>query len=259
MTKIATFLLLISVVVVAVWGVFGQPAANNLSDAAEGETLKLLSELSDEELAALSQNENEDEGDRSILQPLPDARAGSASSGAEVDAVPLPFVKLSPKLLCMSVGEFREEADMNRLEEDLRDKGLKVARISREIEGSGPYSVYISPMSSAEEALNLVGLLRSDGLDAIIIREGSLENGVSLGVFRSDVNSADLVARARALDYNVLRRQQAVAMTVYELFLSGPEGSLKDEDFWQKVRSEFDGIEVEEKSCEEVASVSNFQ
>ena len=223
-----------------------------------GQPLKLLYELSDAELAELTMQVG-------VLEP--DLESSAADAGGDlsqpliessaVELEPEPVLELEP--VCYLVGEVRDAAIAATLGAQLERSGYEVSRTTRFVEEPGPYVVFIDPQPSSAEANALVASLESNGIESIIIRDPPRENGLSLGIFRSEENSAGLVSRARALGFDVKRSQSLEEIELFRFFLSGSEANPIGANFWQQIRTEFEGVQVEEKSCEEVASTGNFQ
>lgn len=262
-------------VLVAVLGLTDKSDVQVSDKVLEGEHLRLLSEISDEEFGRLALPEGAGETDEEEVQDVVsetqttlEPEADIVASGVALDTGEVPSLSdleeqtpntYSAEPVCYNLGEFRSLDDLSDIERRLEAFEAETLRVTRLLEEPGPYMVYIPPMDSETEARNIVALLRSDGLDSIIIRDPPFINGVSLGVFRSDTNSADLVSRVRGLDYNVQRRQMMSTVELHSLVLSGPQVADIEENFWQEIRDDFDEIQVLQKSCDEVASASNFQ
>ncbi len=132
---------------------------------------------------------------------------------------------------------------------ELERSGYDVVRSVRFVEELGPYMVHTESQASPAAASALVEALRKDGLESIMMREPPYQNGVSLGVFQSDENSASLVAHAKKLGYDVQRRRLPEEVELIKFFLSNPQAKAIADSFWQKIRSEFPEIQIEEKSC----------
>lgn len=249
MARPITYVLIVLCVLVALWGLVDQPKAPSASDELAGTSLKLLAELSDEELGALALPVGAGE----ILDDVP------VQLLPYVSQEPASEVVVAPGPKCLLVGELRDIDEAERLEQMIEDKGASIISVTRIIEELGPYMVYVQPKASAAEALEIVEALRESRVESLIIRDGTYENGVSLGVFRSEENSAALVSRVRALGYDVRRRRMSVQKELYSLQVSGSVVANIEEVFWQDIRSNYEGVKVEEKNCDEVASAGNFQ
>ena len=151
--------------------------------------------------------------------------------------------------VCYEVGEVRDPTVAVDLGVELERSGYDVVRSVRFVEELGPYMVHTESQASPAAASALVEALRKDGLESIMMREPPYQNGVSLGVFQSDENSASLVAHAKKLGYDVQRRRLPEEVELIKFFLSNPQAKAIADSFWQKIRSEFPEIQIEEKSC----------
>ena len=272
MIKAATYLLGAIFIVVSIMWLTDGSNSGSADIVREGESLKLLYELSDAELAEVilgMQAEapgvgNTEESEELPIEELPEEILVAESvpeSEPQLELEPEPEPQPEPELepVCYSIGEVRDPEIAAALGAQLEKSGYDVFRMSRVVEELGPYMVHTDSHPTAEAALEVVEDLLSDGIESIIIRDDPYENGVSLGVFQSEENSARLVAYARELGYDVNRRQLPEEVELFSFLLSSAQTDVIEDSFWAEVRTEFDGVQVEEKSCEEVASASNFQ
>lgn len=281
MSKVATFFLLITCVAIAGYCLLNAKEAPDVRADSEGKTLKLLSELTDEELERAMSGQ-----DISIplVQPEPlepsESSESSVQAGADIDIdqspETLPEAESTPdqaqasapevavveevEPACMLVGEYTTRAKLSSLKRSLNKiPDIEMTDVEREEEVFRDYFVYIEPVTSRQAAVQIVRDLRSDGVESFVINNPPFENGISLGVFKNDENSAEFVRRLRGLDYDVIRQKRNKTTTFYSVFLKAENETLVDEAFWQEIRRDFSDIQVTEKSCEEVASASNFQ
>lgn len=216
----------------------------------EGERLTLLSEVTDAELAVLT-----GEASAELDPEEPDVSVSPEYLDASLEEV-----KLSPvELGCVFIGELSDADDALKLERFVRARGAEVIGMTRIVEELGSYFVYVDPLPTQAEAISVINSLRDVGIDSIITRGGENENGVSLGVFRSEENSAALAARVRDLGVDARRRRLSVESELYSVLVGGSVVPDIEEEFWDEIRSNYPGISVEKKACDEVASDTNFQ
>lgn len=227
-----------------------EPEINAARLGDEGERIRLLSEVTDAELEVLMSG-----ADAAVI---PDELDISVSSG--LGEAPLEEVKVSPvELGCVFIGELENADDALKLERFVRARGADVLQMTRIVEELGSYFVYVDTLPTEADAQDVIASLRRAGIDSIIVRGGENNNGVSLGVFRSEANSAALAARVRDLGVDARRRRLSVESELYSVLVSGSVVPDIEEEFWDEIRSNYGDISVEKKACDEVASDTNFQ
>lgn len=151
-------LLLANIGLFAWFQIWGRPApveTNRPETVEKGERIRLLREMPEGELAAVEKSR----------------QAGSRSRGSEQGEV------------CTIVGPFEEEYQgldiVERLQALQVDAGLREI----EMEGDMRYWVFLTPLGSSREAFNRLRELQAGGVDSYVIPKGSLENGISFGIF----------------------------------------------------------------------------
>ena len=293
MMKAVTYMLAAICVVVSIMWLTDGPSSSAVETVREGESLTLLYELSDAELASLTGDEvlankvmeevvseaeenavveteidiepeaaaeespvetaaEESPAETLVAEGVPSVEAALAKEAALAQEAALSEVsenEIESEPVCYEVGEVRDPTVAVDLGVELERSGYDVVRSVRFVEELGPYMVHTESLASPAAASALVEALRKDGLESIMIREPPYQNGVSLGVFQSDENSASLVAHAKKLGYDVQRRRLPEEVELIKFFLSNPQAKAIADSFWQKIRSEFPEIQIEEKSC----------
>lgn len=259
MVRSATYILIVLCVLAALWGLMDKSAPPAPADTLDGTPLRLLSELTDEEIGGL-----ELPGD---INEIPQKELVNEFSASPSDAEALEVVAVqSPSLGkeaiqsgCLLVGELKDLGEAQKLVRQIAAEGADTILVTRIVEEFGPYMVYIPPKSDVDEAIAAVESLRANRIESIVIRDGTYKNGVSLGVFRSEANSAAFLSRIQGLGYDARRRRQTREEELHSILVSGLLEANIEERFWVEVRSDYEDLSVTEKNCDEVASAGNFQ
>jgi len=186
-----------------------------------GDRLKLLAEVSDEELDRL------------------------VEGGGDGN----PARRLNRKV-CYFVGEAKEKPRILELAESIANEGAETILVERIVKRFGSHMVYVPPGVNIEAARSTLDSLVNDGVEAVLIRDGPNVNGVSLGVFRSEENSAALLEKVRGLGYEVRRRRLSVETSLHGVQVVVPETIHIDESFWQGMRDKNADLQVDEKYCD---------
>ena len=120
---------------------------------------------------------------------------------------------------CLRGGGFEDRRVLAGVEEWLESRGAEVFALRRERHrSSGNFQVYLPPLADREAAAATVREIRARGVrDVDIIRTGSLENGISFGVYRVTENTRRRVASLERLGYPV--RTRKTGKVVHRYFL----------------------------------------
>lgn len=227
----------------------GKPSVAPVAPVAEDEaaaSISLVSEVDPDELAPAQAQPpapvNRDPGPQ-----RPPASAQSVTSDA----------------LCTLVGPFDEDYQGEDVARRLR--ALQVEASLREIEMQGQmrYWVYLAPLNSSQEAFRKLRELQAAGIDSYVIPKGSLENGISFGIFseieRAQVLTKELQDRGFAAEFRE-EPQTYLERWVVLGALGGAEddGGVSPEsvadDFWEQLQLDYPDIGRRQNLCSEIRS-----
>ncbi|MBY6191737.1 hypothetical protein KUV22_14985 [Microbulbifer agarilyticus] len=200
------------------------------------DTISLVSELDPEDLAARAPA-------AAAQPPVPPV--------AEADTVADP--------LCTMVGPFDEayqgEDVVRRLqalqvEADLRDI---------EMQGQMRYWVYLAPLNSSKDAFRKLRELQAAGVDSYVIPKGSLENGISFGIFSEIDRAQSLTEELRARGFDAEYREEPqtylerwVVLSSASPAVDGGSPELVGEEFWQQLQLDYPDIGRRQNVCSEI-------
>lgn len=160
---------------------------------------------------------------------------------------------------CVISGPFETRNEAELLADQVSSLGLDTAVFSRKTETSGSIMVYIEPFVSAQEAQRELRVLQSSGVDSFVIADGELDNGISLGVFRTRQNALTQQVRIERLGYETNTRQFMVEEDEFYVNSGGGVLDALADDYWANIANEYKDISIEQKACNEVASEGDFQ
>ncbi len=207
------------------------------------DSISLVSELDPEELAARAP---------AVATPSP------AEPVVEAGKVADP--------LCTMVGPFAEayqgEDVVRRLqalqvEADLRDI---------EMQGQMRYWVYLAPLNSSKEAFRKLRELQAAGVDSYVIPKGSLENGISFGIFSEIERAQSLTEELRGRGFSAEYREEPQTYLERWVVLGGDAPAaesgaqvLVGEEFWQQLQLDYPDIGRRQNVCSEIREASAEQ
>ena len=210
------------------------------ADMGADNSIALVSEVSPQELAQRSTAQQREAAPK---QPKP--------------AVTAPETPVAGEALCTMVGPFPEAYQGEDVAQRLR--ALEVDADSREIEMQGQmrYWVYLSPLGSRREAFRKLRELQAAGIDSYVIPKGSLENGISFGIFseieRAQSLKAELNEQGFAAEF---REEPQTYLEHWVVFAGGDEGQLAA-DFWQQLQLDYPEIDRRQNLCKEIVDAGS--
>ena len=174
--KLAFLLLVLVNVALFAWqhGVFGRFAESGR------EPERIARQVEPERIRVLSEREVQVLRERAAAQ----SRAAAAATPPPSAPVNGAGIDLSVAQACVEFGDFIGP-DLARVETALLRLGLGSRQSARTVEAPGWYLVYLPPFKTRAEADRAVAELKKSGVkDLLVLTEGPLRLGVSLGSFR---------------------------------------------------------------------------
>ena len=172
--KLAFLLLLLLNVALFAWqqGAFGHFAESGR------EPERIARQLQPDRIRVLSEKDVQELRERA-------SQARVANAAAPTPAAPTPAAPdLSLPQACVEFGDF-QASDVARVEAALLQLGLGSRQTARPVEVPGWYMVYVPPFKTRPEAERAAGEIAKRGVkDLLVLGEGPLKLGISLGSFR---------------------------------------------------------------------------
>lgn len=135
-------------------------------------------------------------------------RSDLTQGGAEVEASGIvdeagqSKIKLQDTAACYRIGPLLDP-DMARQVLGVFEKGGFDVALTSASTGGSKYLLYIPPVSSVEKAESIAKDLQKQGINASVITENSMANGISLGTMGDYDEAESIKAQVAALGYRV--------------------------------------------------------
>ena len=227
----------------------GKPSVARVAPVVEEEaaaSISLVSEVDPEELAPAR------------AQPQVPASQKSGAERSPAGAQPA-----ASDALCTLVGPFEEEYQGEDVAQRLRALQMEASLREIEMQGQMRYWVYLAPLNSSQEAFRKLRELQAAGIDSYVIPKGSLENGISFGIFseieRAQVLTKELQDRGFAAEF----REEPQTYLERWVVLGALGGAEDDsgvspesvaDDFWEQLQLDYPDIGRRQNLCSEIRS-----
>ena len=206
---------------------------------------------------------NESEGEGSSLVTEVDPSDLEVAAPAPEPQRPSAPARSAPaeEALCTLVGPFAEAYEGEDVARRLQALEVDAAMREIEMQGQMRYWVYLAPLNSSQEAFRKLRELQAAGIDSYVIPKGSLENGISFGIFsekdRAQTLAEELQGRGFAAEY----REEPQTYLERWVVLAGAEGaagaaSLAD-DFWDQLQLDYPDIDRRQNLCSEIRAADS--
>ena len=117
------------------------------------------------------------------------------------------------------------------------------------------YWVYLTPLESTLRALEIMSELKAEGVEAFLISEGELKDGLSLGVYQDEAAVGALRSTIEELGFEieVLKKSRSYEAGWVQLQRKDRENGGAESLI--KVREQYPQVKYRQKVCKSVASV----
>lgn len=197
------------------------------------------------------------EGGRLVLIQEAEVGKGTAAvSAATTAAVATPSEP--PVAICHMIGPFKEKISAHQVQSRLRALDITVNTYQVNIPDKPDYWVYLGPMRSHKEALDMLRELQSKKVDSFLIADGDLVNGISLGFFTKKELAQAVLKQRRDQGYDAkLRDVPRFTQEMWEVFADEQYAKFSDE-LWQQIKAGTQGVELRKNSCDLIASAEKL-
>ena len=201
-------------------------------------TLTLISELGD--IPTLREESDREE----FTADAPDPEV-AASTEVNTEAV--------SSDICVRTGPFKEGDAFKAFREWLRPRTKMLTSEVETVQTRRFFWVYLEADSEDDARNNLADLKRKGVKDYMLVREGSLKNAISLGLFRSQDSVTRRLEEMSEQGYNPVVVPKFEKTDQYRLIASLAEGFEDVESIETELVS---GVQILEVSCDTVAAAS---
>ncbi|WP_160154569.1 SPOR domain-containing protein [Microbulbifer sp. ALW1] len=154
--------------------------------------------------------------------------------------------------LCTLVGPFGEAYQGEDVARRLQ--ALQVTAALREIEMQGQmrYWVYLAPLNSSQEAFRKLRELQAAGIDSYVIPKGSLENGISFGIFSEVERAQALAEELKERGFRAQYREEPQTYLERWVVVDGDAEGQIAEAFWEQLQLDYPEIDRRQNLCSEI-------
>lgn len=191
----------------------------------------------------------EDDGaaEKSVSESL--ATDESSIDADENPDVPGMVAPPRPARVCEVLGPFIDAGLGAGLLKELGAAGVQGETFETDVPAPSDYWVYFPPLQTRRAAMRQLAEFQNRGIDSFVITQGSLVNGVSLGLFTKKVSADELVKRMEVLGYPA--RIQEVYRSRKEFWIRTEYAGDRDDktDLWRNIESRFPLMKRREEAC----------
>lgn len=184
--------------------------------------------------------------------PRSQVQKGSAAGGSAGEGAP----SGTANSLCTLVGPFEERYQGEDVAQRLSALQVRARAEEIEMQGQMRYWVYLAPLNSTREAFRRLRELQSEGIDSYVIPKGSLENGISFGIFSEKARAEGLTEELKAQGVAAQYREEPQTYLEHWVVLDG-DGAHLAPDFWQQLQLDYPAIEQRQNLCSEIQRAPN--
>ena len=160
--------------------------------------------------------------------------------------------------VCHMIGPFKEKISAHQVQDRLRALDITVNTYQVNIPDKPDYWVYLGPMRSRKEALDVLRELQGKKVDSFLIADGDLVNGISLGFFTKKELAQGVLKQRREQGYDAkLREVPRFTQELWEVFADEQYTKFSDE-LWRQIKAGTQGIELRKNSCDLIASAEKL-
>ncbi|WOX06776.1 SPOR domain-containing protein [Microbulbifer pacificus] len=200
------------------------------------------------------------EGDAGSIALVSEADSSQLSAPAREVAPPASVTRQkapvraakSTAQLCSLVGPFDEAYQGEEVARRLQALQVPAAMKEIEMQGQMRYWVFLAPLNSSQEAFRKLRELQAAGIDSYVIPKGSLENGISFGIFseeeRARILTNELQGRGFAAQY---REEPQTYLERWVVVENTGNGEIAD-GFWQQLQLDYPEIDRRQNLCSEI-------
>ncbi len=99
---------------------------------------------------------------------------------------------MKEKQVCLMLGPMQAERDAEIVRRILVENAVLAKKVVQKIDRAPNYWVYLKPYRQREDAVEKIKKLQKSNIDSYLISQGSLKNGISLGVFENVDSARDM-------------------------------------------------------------------
>ena len=175
--------------------------------------------------------------------------------GAESVATPLQDVPVSvtDAHQCLSVGPFGNKSDVVQWQQRLLSHGVSSELRAEHSREHKDYWVHIPPLPSTDQAMRLLRELQAQRIDSLVITQGDLANGISLGLYPHREKAESVSRRLRDFGYKVAVQPLPGVPGQWWLEMDAAAEAELGPLFWDQAEQQFSQLQRREITCQPLA------
>ncbi|QIL91442.1 SPOR domain-containing protein [Microbulbifer harenosus] len=179
-------------------------------------------------------------------------RAGKQKPAAAPSDTPAERADTPPAQLCSLVGPFDEAYQGEEVARRLQALQVPAAMKEIEMQGQMRYWVYLAPLNSSQQAFRKLRELQAAGIDSYVIPKGSLENGISFGIFSEEERARSLARDLQGRGFAAEYREEPQTYLERWVVVESTGVSQVAEAFWQQLQLDYPDIGRRQNLCSEI-------
>ncbi len=156
---------------------------------------------------------------------------------------------------CLVFGPFLEPSQKDDFAGFFTQSGFKATVEEILVSRQPRYWAYIEPLDSARSALSMMAKIRERGVNAFLIGDGDLVNGLSLGVYEHEEQAKILGQTLVDLGVEIKMTEKSNSYAYYEVVIWPVNDEIPISEILIKVRERYPQVKYRQKDCKSVASV----
>ena len=154
---------------------------------------------------------------------------------------------------CLLLGGFESAERARQLEQRLLSLDIAAQVVPIDASLGEDHWVYIPPLASSQASLRQLRELQARKIDAYLITEGELANGILLGVFPEASAASGVVGKLRAAGYAPQMRELPRIYQEYWVRIARKSQRLIDKDLLERLTGDFSDLKHQVIACSGVA------
>lgn len=154
--------------------------------------------------------------------------------------------------LCSLVGPFDEAYRGEEVARRLQALQVQAAMKEIEMQGQMRYWVFLAPLNSPQQAFRKLRELQAAGIDSYVIPKGSLENGISFGIFSEEERALALANELKERGFAAQYREEPQTYLERWVVVENARAGQIADAFWQQLQLDYPGIDQRQNLCSEI-------
>lgn len=154
---------------------------------------------------------------------------------------------------CLLLGGFEGPERARQLEQRLLSLDIAARVVSIDVSLGEDHWVYIPPLASRQASMRQLRELQARKIDAYLITEGELANGILVGVFPELSVASGVAGKLRAAGYEPQMRELPRIYQEYWVRVAKKSQRLVDKDLLDRLAEDFSDLKHQVISCSGLA------